>query len=96
MKIAVVGLGYVGLSNAILLAQKHEVVGVDVSKARVDMLNKGQCPIDDREMVEYLETYELNLHATSELEDAVQGARYVIISTPTDYDPLQWKKWPVR
>jgi UDPglucose 6-dehydrogenase len=87
MKIAVVGLGYVGLSNAILLAQKHEVVGVDVSKARVDMLNKGQCPIDDREMVEYLETYELNLHATSELEDAVQGARYVIISTPTDYDP---------
>ena len=87
MKIAVVGLGYVGLSNAILLAQKHEVVGVDISQARVDMLNEGQCPIEDREMVEYLQTGDLNLRATLSLEDAIQGAVYVVIATPTDYDP---------
>ena len=87
MKIAVVGLGYVGLSNAILLAQKHEVVGVDISQARVDMLNEGQCPIDDREMVKYLQTRDLNLQATLSLEEAIQGAVYVVIATPTDYDP---------
>ena len=87
MKIAVVGLGYVGLSNAILLAQKHEVTGVDISQARVDMLNEGQCPIVDREMTEYLQTGDLNLHATLSLEDAIQGAVYVVIATPTDYDP---------
>jgi UDPglucose 6-dehydrogenase len=87
MKIAVVGLGYVGLSNAILLAQKHEVVGVDISQARVDMLNEGQCPIEDREMVEYLQTGDLNLLAMLSLEDAIQGAVYVVIATPTDYDP---------
>ena len=87
MKITVVGLGYVGLSNAILLAQKHEVVGVDISQARVDMLNEGQCPIEDREMVEYLQARDLNLRATLSLEDAIQGAIYVVIATPTDYDP---------
>lgn len=87
MKIAVVGLGYVGLSNAILLAQKHEVVGVDISQARVDMLNNGQCPIEDREMVEYLQTSDLTLSATHSLEDAIEGAVYVVIATPTDYDP---------
>ena len=87
MKIAVVGLGYVGLSNAVLLAQKHEVVGVDISQARVDLLNDGQCPIEDREMVEYLQTRDLNLRATLSLEDAIQGAVYVVIATPTDYDP---------
>ncbi|MDB0073765.1 nucleotide sugar dehydrogenase [Planktomarina temperata] len=87
MKIAVVGLGYVGLSNAILLAQKHEVIGVDISQARVDMLNESQCPIEDREMVEYLQTRDLNLHATLSLEDAIEGAVYVVIATPTDYDP---------
>ena len=87
MKIAVVGLGYVGLSNAILLAQKHEVVGVDISQARVDMLNEGQCPIEDREMVEYLQAGALNLRAVLSLEDAIQGAVYVVIATPTDYDP---------
>ena len=87
MKIAVVGLGYVGLSNAILLAQKHEVVGVDISQARVDMLNEGQCPIEDREMVEYLQAGDLNLRAVLSLEDAIQGAVYVVIATPTYYDP---------
>jgi len=87
MKIAVVGLGYVGLSNAMLLAQKHEVVGVDISKARVGMLNDRQCPIEDREMVEYLQTGNLNLCAVLSLEYAIQGAVYVVIATPTDYDP---------
>ena len=87
MKIAVVGLGYVGLSNAILFAQKHEVVGVDIARTRVDMLNEGQCPIEDREMVEYLQTGDLNLRATLSLEDASQGAVYVVIATPTNYDP---------
>ena len=87
MKIAVVGLGYVGLSNAILLAQKNEVIGVDISQARVDMLNESQCPIEDREMVDYLQARDLNLHATLSLEDAIEGAVYVVIATPTDYDP---------
>lgn len=87
MKIAVVGLGYVGLSSLILLAKKHEVVGVDISQARVEMLNEGQCPIEDREMVEHLQAGNLNLRATLSLENAIQGAVYVLIATPTDYDP---------
>jgi UDPglucose 6-dehydrogenase len=87
MKIAVVGMGYVGLSNAILLAQKHEVIGVDISQTRVDMLNKGKCPIEDREMDQYLQAGELNLRATLSIKDATQDAIYVIIATPTDYDP---------
>ena len=86
MKIAVIGLGYVGLSNAILLAQRHEVAAVDVSREKVDMLNEGRCPIDDREMVEYLQKRELNLSAKCSLEEALQGAAYAIIATPTDYD----------
>ncbi|MBM1689163.1 nucleotide sugar dehydrogenase [Sulfitobacter geojensis] len=86
MKIAIIGLGYVGLSNAILLSQTHEVVAVDVSQARVDMLNDGRCPIDDREMVEYLQTSDLNLCAMQSMEIALPGAAYVIIATPTDYD----------
>lgn len=87
MKIAVVGLGYVGLANAILLAQKHEVAGVDISQARVDILNEGQCPFEDREMKEYLQTRELNLRITLSLEESIQGAAYVVIATPTGYDP---------
>lgn len=87
MKIAVVGLGYVGLSSLILLAKKHEAVGVDISQARLEMLNEGQCPIEDREMVEHLQGGNLNLRATLSLENAIQGAVYVLIATPTDYDP---------
>ena len=87
MKIAVVGLGYVGLSNAIILAQKHEVAGVDISKSVVDMVNEGKCPIEDREMIEYLQVGNLDLRAMLLLEDAVQCAAYVVIATPTDYDP---------
>lgn len=86
MKIAVIGLGYVGLSNAVLLAQKHEVAAVDISQARVDLLNDGKCPIEDELMVQYLQTRNLNLRATLSLEDALQSAAYAIIATPTDYD----------
>lgn len=87
MKIAVVGLGYVGLSNAILLARRHEVVGIDTSPERVGMLNKGHCPIADTEMIECLKTGKLTFRATMSMEDAVQDAVYVIVATPTDYDP---------
>lgn len=66
---------------------KNEVIGVDISQARVDMLNEGQCPINDHEMVDYLQTRDLNLRATLSLEDAIEGAVYVVIATPTDYDP---------
>ena len=87
MKIAVIGLGYVGLSNAILLSKKHEVVGVDLSQARVDKVNSRECPIEDREMEYFLKTQELDLCATTSIEEASTGAKYAIIATPTDYDP---------
>tara|TARA_B100000780_G_scaffold188960_1_gene132887 strand:+ start:10378 stop:11562 length:1185 start_codon:yes stop_codon:yes gene_type:complete len=85
-KIAVVGLGFVGLSNAVLLAQHNEVIGVDILKDRVDMLNAGISPIIDAEITKFLDTKELNLLATCELEFAINGANYIIISTPTNYD----------
>lgn len=86
MKIAVVGLGYVGISNAILLAQHNEVIGVDISEERVDMLNGRKSPINDVEFEEYLQTKKLNLKATTDLNAAVFDANYVIVSTPTNYD----------
>lgn len=86
MKIVVVGLGYVGLSNAVLLAQHNEVVGVDISKDRVRKLNLRQSPIVDAELSQYLAKKDLNLFASTDLESSVQGADYVIVSTPTDYD----------
>ncbi len=85
-KIAVVGLGFVGLSNAVLLAQHNEVIGVDILKDRVDMLNAGISPIIDAEITKFLDTKKLNLLATCELEFAIKGANYIIISTPTNYD----------
>ncbi len=87
MKITVAGLGYVGLSNAILLAQHNEVVAMDVSQARVDMVNARSSPIVDAECQDYLANKPLNLIATSDPELAYCGAEYVIIATPTDYDP---------
>ncbi len=87
MKIAIAGTGYVGLSNAILLAQHNEVVAVDVIREKVDMINKKISPIVDKEIEEYLTTKELNLVATTDAYKAYQGADYVIISTPTNYDP---------
>ena len=86
MRIAVAGLGYVGLSNAILLAQHHTVVAMDVSQARVDLVNARKSPIVDAECQEYLATKTLDLTATSDPEVAYRGAEYVVIATPTDYD----------
>lgn len=86
MKIVVVGLGYVGLSNAVLLAQRNEVIGVDISQKRVDALNARKSPIIDAELSEYLTEKDLNLYASTDLIGSVQGADYVIASTPTNYD----------
>lgn len=86
MKIAVVGTGYVGLSNAVLLAQHHEVKVVDIVEDKVNKINQKISPIVDNEIQEYLSTKELNLVATTDLAKAVEGADYVFIATPTDYD----------
>ena len=86
MKIVVVGLGYVGLSNAVLLAQHNEVIGVDISQERVDALNARRSPIIDAELSEYLADKDLNLSASTDLLASIQGAEYVIVSTPTNYD----------
>ena len=86
MKIVVVGLGYVGLSNAVLLAQHNEVIGVDISQERVDALNAHQSPIFDLELSEYLAQKKLNLSATTDLQGSIASADYVIVSTPTNYD----------
>ncbi len=87
MKIAVAGTGYVGLSNAILLAKDHEVWAVDIIPEKVDLINRGISPIVDKEIEEYLSKGELNLIATTDHEKAYEGADFVIISTPTNYDP---------
>lgn len=86
MKIAVIGTGYVGLSNAVLLAQHNEVVAVDIVPEKVEMINRRKSPIVDKDLQEYLETRPLNLSATTDYEMALQGTNYVIISTPTNYD----------
>ena len=87
MKIAIAGTGYVGLSNAILLAQHNEVIALDIIQEKVDMINNKKSPIVDREIEEYLSTKELNLVATTDISKAYKDADYVVISTPTDYDP---------
>lgn len=87
MKIAVAGIGYVGLSNAILLAQHNEVVAVDVFQEKADMINNRKSPIIDSEIEEYLATKELNLKATTDGTKAYKDAEYIIIATPTNYDP---------
>ena len=86
MKIVVVGLGYVGLSNAVLLAQYNEVIGVDISQERVDALNARKSPIIDAELSEYLAEKDLNLTASTDLNASLTGADYVVVSTPTNYD----------
>lgn len=89
MKIAIAGTGYVGLSNAILLAQQNEVYAVDVIREKVDMINRKKSPIIDKEIEEYLTAKELNLVATTDAEMAYKDAKYVVIATPTNYDPVK-------
>lgn len=87
MKITVAGTGYVGLSNAILLAQHNDVIALDIIQEKVDLINKKKSPIIDHEIEEYLATKELKLSATTDNFKAFKDAEYVIISTPTNYDP---------
>lgn len=87
MKITIAGTGYVGLSNAILLAQHNEVIALDIIQEKVDMINNKRSPIIDNEIEEFLATKELNLTATTDNYKAFKDAEYVIISTPTNYDP---------
>ena len=86
-KVAVAGTGYVGLSNAVLLAQHNEVKAVDLVAEKVELLNNKKSPIEDKEVSEYLTTKELNLQATLDAQVAYKDADYVVIATPTDYDP---------
>ncbi|HFI0784498.1 TPA: nucleotide sugar dehydrogenase [Streptococcus suis] len=87
MKITIAGTGYVGLSNAVLLSQHNEVIALDIIKEKVDMINNKKSPIIDPEIEEYLATKDLNLTATTDNFEAYKDADYVIISTPTNYDP---------
>lgn len=87
MKITVVGAGYVGLSNAVLFAQRHEVKLLDISPKKTNLINRKISPIQDAEISEYLATKPLNLHATTHADEVYADAEYIIIATPTDYDP---------
>ena len=87
MKIAVAGLGHVGLANAALFAQNHQVVATDISKVRVDAVNARRSPIIDPELEDFLANKALNLSATTDLEEAYSAADFVIVATPTNYDP---------
>jgi UDPglucose 6-dehydrogenase len=87
MRIAVAGLGYVGLSNAVLLSQNHEVIGLDLNQERVSMINDRQLPIVDAELETFFANEKLNLVATTDEKEAYSSADFVIVATPTDYDP---------
>ena len=87
MKIAVAGLGYVGLSNAVVLAQHHQVWAVDLDQARVNTVNRGETPLLDPDLADYLSRGSLDLTATTDARAAYAGAKFVVVATPTDYDP---------
>lgn len=87
MKITVAGVGYVGLSIAVLLAQRHEVLAVSTTPSKVDLINSGKSPIVDKEISEYLKSGKLNLKATSDKEGAYKNAEIIVVATPTNYDP---------
>jgi len=89
MKIAIAGTGYVGLSIAVLLAQKHEVYAVDIVPEKVEMINNKKSPIVDKEIEEYLAVKKLNLYVTTDAKEAYANAEFVVISTPTNYDPVK-------
>ena len=84
--IAVFGIGYVGLSNAVLLSQRNHVILVDVVPEKVELINKKESPLADKEIIEYLEHHDLDLQASTNGEEACRQAEYVIIATPTNYD----------
>ncbi|WP_425308168.1 nucleotide sugar dehydrogenase [Ammonicoccus fulvus] len=87
MRIVVVGMGYVGMASAVLLAQRHEVVAVDINADRIAQISAGRSPIVDPDISDFLATKQLNLTATTDLVEALPGADFVIVATPTDYDP---------
>ncbi|WP_449386378.1 nucleotide sugar dehydrogenase [Cellulomonas soli] len=88
MKIAVAGTGYVGVSNAVILAQHHDVVALDIDAAKVDLINRRLSPIIDPELEDYLQRVPLSLVATTDAAAAYRGAQFVVVATPTDYDPV--------
>lgn len=88
MKIAVVGTGYVGLSNAVLMAQRHDVVALDIVEERIELINRGRSPFSDPDLESFLSTKPLRLRATLSKRDAFEGADFIVIATPTNYDPV--------